>query len=197
MPAHRTAPLHQLLNEVQATAEDHDPLTLGQVMDQIGHQSYASLLLVIGLVMAVPGPADIPGVPTLLGIVVILIAVQMVMRREHLWIPGWMERRKVRRKHVDKMISWLRKPAGWLDRVTKPRYQALLNHGSVTMIAVACIVVAMTTPVLEFIPFSANLAGAAIAAFGLAVMARDGLVAAIAIALSVAMVGLIVYQLAG
>ncbi|QEG38809.1 exopolysaccharide biosynthesis protein [Roseimaritima ulvae] len=190
-------PTEDVLDELDEAAEQHDPLTFGNVMDVLGQHSFAPVLLLIGLIMMVPGPADIPGVPVVLGLLVIVVAGQIVMHREHLWIPAWMERRKVKAARARKMVSWLRTPAHWLDRITKPRLKWLVKHAGATLVAVACIVIAMATPILEFIPFSANLAGAAIAAFAISLMAKDGLLAGAAIAISIATFGLVVYQFLG
>ncbi|QDS91747.1 Exopolysaccharide synthesis, ExoD [Roseimaritima multifibrata] len=197
MPASSIHPTEDVLDQLDEAADQHDPLTFGNVMDVLGQHSFAPVLLLIGFIMLVPGPADIPGVPVVLGLLVIVVASQIVMHRDHLWIPAWMERRQLKAKRARKMVSWLRKPAHWLDRITKPRLQWLVNHAGTTLIAVACILVAMATPILEFIPFSANLAGAAIAAFAIALMAKDGLVAGAAIAISFTTVGLVVYQFIG
>ncbi|MCM2374993.1 exopolysaccharide biosynthesis protein [Aporhodopirellula aestuarii] len=191
-PAH---PVEDILDEIDHAADQHDPLTLGDVMDILGQQTFAPLLLLIGLTLSVPGPADIPGVPVALGLLVIIVAAQIVMHRKHLWIPQWMERQKVKAERAGKMVSWARKPARWLDHVTKPRWEWLINHAGKIMIAIACILIAMTTPVLEFVPFSANVAGAAIAAFAVALLAKDGLLASLAICLSLATAGLVIYQM--
>ena len=55
----------------------------------------------------------------------------------------------------------------------------------------------MTTPILEFVPFSANLAGASIVAFSVALLAKDGLLASLAIALFLATLGIVAMQLLG
>ncbi|PAY16892.1 hypothetical protein CKO51_24465 [Rhodopirellula sp. SM50] len=193
-PAH---PTENILDELHDAADQHDPLTFGAVLDVLGQQSFTPVLLLIGLIMAVPGPADIPGVPVVLGLLVIIVAAQIVMHREHLWVPSWIERRKVTAERARTMISWVRTPARWMDRLTKARYQWLIDHAGASLIAVACILIAMTTPVLEFIPFSANIAGAAIAAYAIALLARDGLVAGIALALSIAIGGVVISQLMG
>ncbi|QDV44546.1 Exopolysaccharide synthesis, ExoD [Stieleria neptunia] len=190
-------PTEDILNELENAADQHDPLTFGEMMDVLGQHTFAPVLMLVGLIMMVPGPADIPGVPTVLGLLVIVVAGQIVMHREHLWVPEWMERRKVKAERARKMASWVRKPAQWMDWLTKPRYQWLINHAGASIIAIACVLVAMTTPILEFVPFSANVAGAAIAAFALALLAKDGLVAGFAIVLSVATAGLVVYQFLG
>jgi len=45
------------------------------------------------------------------------------------------------------------------------------------MIAAVCVFMGLLTPILEFIPFSAQFAGAALIAFGFAVISGDGLFA--------------------
>jgi hypothetical protein len=114
---------------------------------------------------------------------------------EHLWIPQWMERRRIGSRKLQKMTGWLRKPARWMDRITKQRCSWLINHAGAGIVAISCIIIAAATPVLEFVPFSANLAGLAITTFALALIARDGLVAAIAILLAIGTAGLVAYSL--
>ncbi|WP_345684662.1 exopolysaccharide biosynthesis protein [Novipirellula caenicola] len=181
----------QLLEEA---SEDREEISLGDALDAIGQHSFAPLLLLPGLIMALPGPADLPGVPVILGLLVIIVAVQMVLKREHLWIPGWMEKRRVRSETVKKMVRWGQRPASWIDRLTKKRFTALVDHAGYAAIAIACILIAAATPVLEFVPFSANIAGAAIVVFALALMARDGLLAGLAILLSLGVIAMIGYQ---
>ena len=152
--------------------------------------------MVAGLIMLAPGPADIPGVPVVIGIFVILVAGQLAMHRNHVWVPEWMEHRKLKPKTIKKMTGWLRRPADWMDRITKTRWTWLVDHAGATIIAVACILIAVATPVLEFVPFSANLAGAAITTFSLALLTRDGVLGALAMLFSIATAGVVVYQLA-
>lgn len=187
-------PVEGILDKIEDAADQHDPLTLGNVMDILGQKSFAPVLLLIGLIMLVPGPADIPGVPVVLGLLVIIVVSQFALHRDHLWVPGWMEQWKVNAARAHRMVSWIRTPAHWIDRITRPRYQWVLNRLSGVLIGITCVLIAMTTPVLEFIPFSANIAGGAIAAFGLALLAKDGLLAGLAIGLSLTTFGLIAFQ---
>lgn len=50
--------------------------------------------------------------------------------------------------------------------------------------------VALALPLMEFVPFSANGGGLALMAFGLAMIARDGVVAVLALVLSSGTLGL-------
>jgi hypothetical protein len=56
------------------------------------------------------------------------------------------------------------------------------------------ILIAATTPALELVPFSANIAGLAISAFAIALFMRDGLIAIIAMLISVSVLVLLLLQ---
>lgn len=189
--------LQSMLDQVEALSRHQHKVSFGDALHAIGHRTFAPILLLIGLIMMVPGPADIPGVPVVLGLLVIVVSAQILMHRQHLWVPQWMENRRVGGRKVQKMARWMRKPARWLDRMTKQRYSWLVRHAGVGIVAISCIIIAAATPVLEFVPFSANLAGLAITAFALALIAKDGLVAAIAMLLSAVTAGIVAYSLLG
>ncbi|HEX3034413.1 MAG TPA: exopolysaccharide biosynthesis protein [Thermodesulfobacteriota bacterium] len=72
------------------------------ILKLVGRRSFGPLLLVAGLVTLLPIICDIPGVPTIMGIFVLLIAGQLLFRREHLWLPCWMLNRSVPRDKLRK-----------------------------------------------------------------------------------------------
>ncbi len=190
-------PLEEMLQRMDSLSNQQDHVSFGDALDAAGDNTFASILLMIGIIMIVPGPADIPGVPVVLGALVIIICVQMLMGRKHIWVPATLEQRRMTSQRMQQMIHWLHKPASWMDRITKQRYRWLTNQMGVGIIAIVCILIAATTPILEFVPFSANVAGAAIALCALALIAKDGLVAAIALAFCVATAALVTYTLLG
>lgn len=177
--------LSELLDRMEALSKQGDEVAFGEVMDAVGEKSFVPLLMLAGLVMAAPVIGDIPGVPVLMGLLVLLASVQFLLNREHVWIPKWLERRQVSSSKVQKTLSWLRKPSRWIDRVSKTRLTTFVDHAGAVLSALICIVIAMATPVMEVVPMSANVAGIAIIAFGIALLARDGVIAIGAILLSV------------
>lgn len=170
--------LHELVDRLEHAAAAHREVSLDQVMDEIGRRSFGPLLLLAGLIMVAPVIGDIPSVPTILGIFVVLVAVQLVLGRDHFWLPQWLLKRPVSSGKVRKMCrKWLRRPARWIDRLLRPRWEVLTRTGGARAIAIASAVLALATPATEFVPFSANGVGAGIAIFGLALIVHDGLVA--------------------
>ncbi len=167
--------LTEVLDTIKATAARHPRTPLGDLLDGIGRRSFGPLLILGGVVILAPVIGDIPGVPTAIGVVVFLIAVQIVAGRQSFWLPDWLLDRSVRSSKLEKPVEKLRKPAAFLDNLFKPRLKVLLAEPVIRGIALTCLLVSVVMPALDFIPFSANAGGAVLLCFGLALIVRDGL----------------------
>lgn len=187
--------LEELLDRIGDAVRDRDEISLGMILDEVGRRSFGPLLLLAGLITLAPVIGDIPGVPTIMALLVLLIALQVLFRQEHVWLPGWLLRRSVERGKLQKSLEWLRRPARFIDRFLRPRFTALTHDGGAYLIAIVCALVAVAMPVMEVVPFSANGAGAVLTAFGLSLIARDGLMALLAFGFMAATIGLVVYYL--
>lgn len=187
--------LTELLDQIDAAADLGDDTSIANILDAIGRRSFAPLLLFAGLVILAPLIGDLPGVPSMMGLIVFFTAGQMILQRPHIWLPKWLRNRAVSNGKVKKAVKWMRKPARFADRWSKRRYEWIVDRAGAYVIAVLCLAIALVTPILEVIPFSANLAGIAITAFGLAMIRTDGLIAVIAILFSASAIGLVGYQL--
>lgn len=187
--------LEELLDRIGDAVGDRDEISLGMILDEVGRRSFGPLLLLAGLITLAPVIGDVPGVPTIMALLVLLIALQVLFRQEHVWLPGWLLRRSVERGKLQKSLKWLRRPARFIDRFLRPRFTALTHDGSTYLIAVICVLIALAMPVMEVVPFSANGAGAVLTAFGLSLIARDGLMALLALGFMAATIGLVLYYL--
>ena len=108
-----------------------------------------------------------------------------------------MRTRSVSQSKVHKTLKYLNPVAGFLDRWTRPRLRRVTGNGGTVLIAVACLAIGVTTPAMEVVPFVANVAGVAIAIFGLALIVHDGLIALVALGFTAATFGVLVWQLPG
>lgn len=187
--------LGELLDCLEGIADKEERISLGRVADALGRRTFAPLLIVSGLVILAPLIGDVPGVPAVMGLLTLLVAGQLILAREHLWLPGWLSRRAVDRRKVRKAVGWSRHVARPLDRWTRPRLGWLFKGPGLRLISAACVMVALSTPVLEFIPFSANLAGLALTCFGVSLLVRDGALAVLALGACAGIVGLLATQL--
>lgn len=170
--------LEVLLTRVAEAGEDEDgSVSLGAMLDAVGRRSFGPVLLLAGLVIVAPVIGDIPTVPSLMAVVIFLVAVQLLSRRREFWFPGWLTRRSVKRKRVQKAVKGLKKPAQWVDLILRRRLVALTGETGSMSIAATCVLLALAIPPMELVPFTATVAGAAVAGFGVALIAEDGLVA--------------------
>jgi hypothetical protein len=175
--------LQQLLDRIGDAEPEGERVKLDSIVEQVGRRSFGPLLLMAGVITASP-LSGIPGMPTLMALLVLLIGVQMLLHRDRFWLPGWMLRRTVARAKRDKALAWLRPPARFVDRFLRPRLKVLVEGAGAYAVAVVCVLIALGMPPMELLPFAATIAGMAIALFGLALIARDGLLALVAFLLT-------------
>lgn len=187
--------LQELLEQIETAAREAGSVSLEQILDAVGRRSFGPILVVAGLVILAPLVGDIPGVPTLMAVFVLLIAVQVLMGRRQPWLPGWLRRRSVASDKLLKAIGWLRKPARVVDRLLRPRLQQFTHRAGMYATAVLCLGIAAALPPMELVPFSANAAGLALTALGLALIANDGLLAVVAFLISGGAIALVLYYL--
>ena len=186
------AGLLELIGSVRA---EQAAVRLGAVLDMVGRRSFGPLLLVAGLIVMAPLIGDIPGVPTVVGVFVFLVTLQLLLGRTHFWLPEWLLARRIPRSSLHKAIAWMMPAARFIDRFLRPRLTGLVNGGARFGLAVLAMLVSLLMPVMEFIPFSANAAGLTLTVYGLALIARDGLLALIAFALTGLTVGVIAWAI--
>jgi len=186
--------LEQMLDRIGESADSKGRVSLGTIVESVGDRSFGPLLLLVGVIMTSP-LSGMPGVPTTMGVLVLLIAGQLLFRRDHFWLPGFVLRRSLEQRRVLTAIDWLRPSARFVDRWLRPRLPAFIRGGSTYLISLVCAVIAAVMPMMELVPFSAHVAGLALTAFGLALISRDGLLALLAfLAISISFAFLI-YQL--
>lgn len=187
--------LEQLLDRISEAAEDRERVSLGDMLKVIGRRSFGPALLLSGVVIVVPVTGGIPGVPTAMGLLVLTISFQILFRRSHFWLPKWLLKRTVAREKVGKATERMRRPARFIDRFLHRRLKPLTDKAGTNAMAVVCTVVALATPIMELVPFSAAGAGAVFIAFGLALMAGDGLLSLLAFALTAVVFAVVIYSL--
>lgn len=187
--------LSDMLERMEEAAQEKEQVSLGDILDATGRRSFGPLLLLAGLVTLTPLVGDIPGVPSLMGLIVILTAAQLLFHRDHFWLPRWLLDRSVAADKLRKGVGWLQKPARFIDRFLRPRLQGFVQGAGMYAIALVSAAIALMTPAMELVPFSANGAGLVLTAFGLALIARDGLLSLAALILAALTAGIIVYNL--
>lgn len=184
-----------LLDRIAEATEGTDPVPLALVLEAMGRRSFGSTLLMAGLVTLAPLIGDIPGVPTIMGLLVLLTAGQLLLDRDRIWLPDWLLAHTVEHAKLQRALGWMRRPARVVDRVIGPRWETVFTAGGIPTIGVICLLIGAAMPLLEFIPFSATVAGLILTLLSLALVVRDGLLALSTLTLAAAAVGLLAFNL--
>lgn len=164
-----------VVDGIEDIADKQDNVAINDLLDEFGDRSFAPLMLILALVGITPVGA-IPGVPTILGVCIALIAVQMAWGRDHVWLPKFVTTRGIKSKRLTKGKGALDKIAEVMDAVAKRRLKALASGPARRVAAGLIVVLCLALPVLELVPFAATAPFLSIAILSLALMVRDGLV---------------------
>lgn len=163
--------------------EQQDRVHIGDIAHRFGRRSYGPFLIIPALIEISP-IGGIPAVPTFIAIIVALVAVQLLLRRKHIYLPPLLRNRSISGAKVKEASEKLKKLGEFMDRWFHGRLRALV-HPPVPRIAGGIVLLlCASVPPLELIPFASTLPMLAIMAFGLALLVRDGLLMIAAMTLS-------------
>ncbi|NBB52713.1 exopolysaccharide biosynthesis protein [Rhizobium sp. CRIBSB] len=161
---------------VDIGAKPDPKLYLGELVDAFGERGFGALMLFLGLISALIG--IVPGTTTVLGTPILLIALQLVIRRDQLWLPRQALKSSLERASYRAAIQRALKPLRAVERVSRPRWFVMSNEVSEVLIGIICSLLAF---ILILPIWGGNLVPSVIiAAFGFGLMQRDGAVIAIA-----------------
>lgn len=183
--------LEQLLDLIEEASKERDDISFGIILDSIGSRSFGPLLLFAG-VMTVIG--DIPGMAMVTSFIVLLTSGQLVLGKKHFWFPYLIRKQSISHQTLCKILKALRPAARFIDRWIKPRLQIFMGRAGIYLIAITSTAIALVTPLLQVIPFTTNITGLAITAFGLGMISHDGLWVLFALILTAGTFGLMIYS---
>lgn len=168
-----TSSVTETLDNLVAAAKQADKVSLEQLTQAFGRRGYGPFLMLPALIEISP-IGGVPGVPSFLAFVILLFAVQMLLGRRTLYLPAWIGRRRLSSKALRSGAERMRPVATRLDRWFYGRLPRLTGEPFIRFAALVCILLAITVPPLEIVPFASSAPMAAIAAFGLSILVRDG-----------------------
>ena len=152
-----------------------DDITLGDVLDPLGERAFGFLILILALPNFIPVPIGVGGP---MGVLVAIIGMQMLLGFEHPWLFGVLRRRGVKRESLERFVRRLTPVLGWLERLCKPRWEALTRHPAhrVTGFLLVLVGIALALP----IPFTNYPFGFLLVIYAVALIEGDGIALMIA-----------------
>lgn len=178
-PQARSHHVRDVVEQLDALT-DRDTVSVKDVVDAFGETAFVPVMMVPALLVVSP-LSGIPFFSTICGLIITLIASQLLMRRKSLWLPSWLMRREVAGGRLHEGTSRMRVVADWIDRRTRDRLSALVSRRGRPVIYVLCLLSGMSMPLLEVVPFSSSLLGMTVLCLASAILAADGLFVAFAL----------------
>ena len=167
-----TRALSEVLDQLESSAHG-ESITVEEVVEKLGRKSFASIMLIFSLISASPASA-IPGLTATVAAVVFILIVQMIIGRDCVWLPGFINRRRMSTAKLCKGIGWLRKPVHAAERVLRARLTFVLQRPWLYLPLTLILVLTLFMPFMEVIPTSGSIASAVIALFAAGLLTRDG-----------------------
>lgn len=165
--------LYSMLESIDGSTDGTDRVTVDDMVEALGHRGYGPFLLVPALIEISP-VGGIPAVPTILALTIAIFAAQIALGRDHLWLPEWLRNRSISGPRLHKAMDKIKPVARRMDRWFHGRLCSLSEPLAIRLAAVCCVLLCLTVPPLEFVPFASSAPMFAVAVFGLAITVRDG-----------------------
>ncbi|WP_023851107.1 exopolysaccharide biosynthesis protein [Ponticoccus alexandrii] len=187
----RPQTMTEVIEELHDAAQE-DETSLGHLLSEVEHASFTPVLLAPALAVVTP-LSGIPLFSSLCGLCIALVSAQMLFGRESLWLPQWLQRRKIPSDKLKSAVKTLRKPARWLDRHSRERLRVLVRPPFDRITHLLCLLCGLAMPMLELVPFSSSILGAAVSLMAMTLLLRDGLFALTGYAFILGVIGLAIY----
>lgn len=163
-----TRTFSQVIEDVGVSTDPK--LYLGELINAFGERGFGAILVFMGLISIVIGA--VPGTTTLLGLPILLISLQLIIRHDQLWMPRWVLRSSIDRAAYRTSIVRVLKPLRMIERLARPRLSIMTSEVSEVLIGLACTVLCLI--LMLPIPGGNFVPSLVIAVFGFGLMQRDG-----------------------
>jgi hypothetical protein len=157
-------------------------LTFRDILTRLRHRAFGFTLLIFALPCCLPMP---PGIPTVCGIAIVVIALNLIGARQRLWLPAAIADKSLRRADVQRLVDRVAPYLERLERVCKPRLPIVTETVGKVLIGIVIFVLGfiMILP----IPLLGNMPpGIAASVIAIGLTERDGLIVLIGMLVSVA-----------
>jgi hypothetical protein len=164
-------------------------VTFREVLTGLRHRAFGFTLLIFALPCCLPMP---PGIPTVCGVAIVIIALNLIAARQRLWLPAAIADKSFARADLRRMIDRVVPYLERLEKICKPRFAIVTEP--VGKVLIGMVILALGFVMILPIPLLGNMPpGFAASVIAIGITERDGLMVLIgtlvsAIAIAVASV---------
>jgi hypothetical protein len=168
----------------QAPAEG---MTLHDFTHALGERAFGLMLFALAIPVCIP---LLYGIPQIVSLPMMAIAVQMAMGRSEPWMPQRFGERVLGKSSLQQMANGASKYFGWIEALARPRL--MLLSGPTAERVVGAVFVLFIASILIPFPATNTLPGIGIAMASIGLITRDGLLVLAGIAIGVAWILLLI-----
>ena len=148
------------------------PVTIRELLYVLKGRAYMLLVILLTLPFLLPLP--LPGLSTPFGLAIILVCLRLALGQRP-WLPMNIQRRELPAGFIPRVLDLAARIIGGLERVLRPRWLVLTEHGLIRQLHAIVMVAAASILLLPLpIPFSNSLPGWSILLLAGGLLERDG-----------------------
>ena len=161
-------------------------ITFREILAELKHRAAGFTLLIFALPCVLPMP---PGIPTVCGTALVIIALSLITARQQLWVPRAVADKSLKRADLKRMVDRVAPLLERLEKVCKPRLPIVTD--TVGKILIGIVILALGFIMILPIPLVGNMPpGFAASVIAIGMTERDGLVVLIGALASVIAIAL-------
>jgi hypothetical protein len=180
-----TPEAHSVSRELEGWLQSDGEKTLGSLVELFEEKSFAILFVLLLGVPALPLPTG--GATHVFEIIAVLLAVQLIAGRDHIWLPERWRRLELAGPRQRRFIAGLMKMIRRLERISRPRLRFLFDH-RLSNIVFGLLVIAGCTGAFLAPPFTGldTLPALGVVLLSLGVLLEDFLLVVLGVAVGIA-----------
>lgn len=121
--SHSDTSLTTVLHKIEPD-KNNDKVSIGDVMSALSEKGFGPLLFAPALIAIMP-TGGIPGVPTVCGVIIALISIQMLFGKQRPWLPKFIDKVSFEQDKLHKGVAIAEKATKRIDKIVKPRLTVL------------------------------------------------------------------------
>ena len=167
-------------------SQESERLTVGDIVAVLRDRAFALLVVLLGLPNCLPMP---PPIPLVCGLVLLVIAIQIVAGMTAPWLPRRLLNQSIARETVEKAVTRAVPLLRRLERWSRPRLSVF--DGAIGMRGMGVLILALALALIVAPPFFGQIPlGLAVSLIGLGLVERDGFVVLIGLVIGGVGVGI-------
>ncbi|MHA1539659.1 MAG: exopolysaccharide biosynthesis protein [Alphaproteobacteria bacterium] len=121
---------------------DKETITLEELLHEIGPRSFGLIIFILALPNILP--VSIPGISTVLGLVIVILSLQLILNYPEPILPRFIAHKEIPFKPFAKILRRLLRTVRKTERLLKPRWPMLSDNRSRKVISLLLIILSLS-----------------------------------------------------